>query len=208
MNKNYDKRGEEINYNVNMAIEEPDIENCYKEYDNENRYDECIEKDSNYDFKIGDEVITSTGEVGRIIDICICDLCKRRGFYEPRVEFIIGGARYISNNDKKDNFCSYYKIGDKIELSERDTNRLSLLAANKKKSDSIIQSSNLDGTGNTSLRGVYKKMRNEILMENGFHYVIKNKMEDLYDDADVVFELEEDLNNPRYKKAVNVRISD
>lgn len=101
-----------------------------------------------------------------------------------------------------------YKIGDKIELSERDTNRLSLLAANKKKSDSIIQSSNLDGTGNTSLRGVYKKMKNEILMENGFHYVVKNKMEDLYDDADVVFELEEDLNNPRYKKAVNVRISD
>ena len=101
-----------------------------------------------------------------------------------------------------------YKIGDKIELSERDTNRLSLLAANKKKSNSIIQSSNLDGTGNTSLRGVYKKMRNEILMENGYHYVVKNKIEDLYDDADVVFELEEDLNNPRYKKAVNVRISD
>ena len=40
-------------------------------------------------------------------------------------------------------------------------------------------------------------------MENGFHYVIKHKLEDLYDDADVVFELEEDLNNPRYKKALN-----
>lgn len=33
MNKNYDKRNEEINYKVNMAVEEPDIEN---------RYDECI----------------------------------------------------------------------------------------------------------------------------------------------------------------------
>ena len=101
-----------------------------------------------------------------------------------------------------------YKIGDKIELSERDANRLSLLAANKKKNDSIIQISGQDSAGSTLLKGVYKKMRNEILMENGFHYVIKNKLEDLYDDADVVFELEEDLNNPRYKKAINVRISD
>ena len=115
MNKNYNKRGEEINYNINMAIEEPDIENHYDEYDIENRYDECIKDDLTCDFKIGDEVITSTGEIGRIVDICTCDLCKRHGFYEPMVEFTIGGAaRYISNNDKKDNFRSYYKIGDKI----------------------------------------------------------------------------------------------
>ena len=103
MNKNYDKRGEEINYNVNMVIEEPNIGKR-----------EQMENDLTCGFKIGDEVITSTGEIGRIVGICTCDLCKRRGFYEPRVEFIIGGARYISNKDKKDNFRSYYKIGDKI----------------------------------------------------------------------------------------------
>ena len=115
MNKNYDKRGEEINYNINMAIEEPDIENHYDEYDIENRYDECIKDDLTCGFKIGDEVITSTGEIGRIVGICTCDLCKRRGFYEPMVKFTIGGAaRYISNKDKKYNFRSYYKIGDKI----------------------------------------------------------------------------------------------
>ena len=35
---------------------------------------------------------------------------KGRGFYEPMVEFTIGdAARYISNNDKKDTFRSYYK---------------------------------------------------------------------------------------------------
>ena len=114
MNKNYDRRGEEINYKVNMAIEEPDIENCYEEPDTENR--ECIEKDSNYGFKIGDEVITSTGEVGRIIDICICDLCRRRGFCEPIVKFTIGddSEKYISIKDKMNNFRSFYKIGDKI----------------------------------------------------------------------------------------------
>ena len=101
-----------------------------------------------------------------------------------------------------------YKIGDKIRLSDQDANRLTLLAANKKKSDSITQTSDQDSTGSTLLKGVYKKKRNEILMENGFHYIIKNKLDDLYDNADVVFELEEDLNNPRYKKAINVRISD
>lgn len=101
-----------------------------------------------------------------------------------------------------------YKIGDKIRLSEQDANRLSLLSANKKKSNSITQTSDQDRTGSTLLKGVYKKKRNEILMKNGFHYIIKNKLDDLYDDADVVFELEEDLNNPRYKKAINVRISD
>ena len=116
MNKNYNKCNEEISYKVNMAVEEPDIENCYEEPDIENRYDECIEKDSNYDFKIGDEVITSTGEVGRIIDICICDLCKRRGFCEPIVKFTIGddSMKYISIKDKMNNFRSFYKIGDKI----------------------------------------------------------------------------------------------
>lgn len=105
MNKNcYDSRSKEINYNVNMAIEEPDIV----------KY-EHPENDLDCSFKIGDEVITSTGEIGRIVGICTCDLCKGRGFYEPRVEFTIGTeAIYITNNDKKDNFRSFYKIGDKI----------------------------------------------------------------------------------------------
>ena len=117
-----------------------------------------------------------------------------------------------TSDDNDDTYSSKatgkYKIGDKIRLSEQDANRLSLLTANKKKSNSITQTSDQDRTGRTLLKGVYKKKRNEILMKNGFHYIIKNKLDDLYDDADVVFELEEDFNNPRYKKAINVRISD
>ena len=61
---------------------------------------------------------------------------------------------------------------------------------------------------NTLFKGVYNKKKNEVLLENGFHYTVKSKLEDLYEDADVVFELEEDSNNPRYRKAINVRISD
>ena len=37
-------------------------------------------------FEVGDEVITSNGKVGIITDICTCEKCKERGFYEPTVE--------------------------------------------------------------------------------------------------------------------------
>lgn len=77
--------------------------------------DECMENSLTCGFKIGDEVITSTGEVGRITDICTCKKCKERGFYEPTVEVDIGNdAIYITDNDKRNNFSSFYKIGDHV----------------------------------------------------------------------------------------------
>ena len=76
---------------------------------------ECMENKLNCGFKVGDEVITSTGEVGKIIDICTCDKCRKRGFYEPTVEVEIGNnSIYITDNDKRNNFSSFYKIGDKV----------------------------------------------------------------------------------------------
>ena len=68
-----------------------------------------------YTFKVGDQVITSTGEVGTITKICTCDKCKERGFYEPEVETEIGNYRiYITDNDKRVNFRSFYRIGGHI----------------------------------------------------------------------------------------------
>lgn len=68
-----------------------------------------------YTFKVGDEVITSTGEVGHIDWICDCDNCKEHGFYEPHVEVEIGvGSIYITDNDKRRNFRSFYKIGERV----------------------------------------------------------------------------------------------
>lgn len=68
-----------------------------------------------YRFKVGDVVITSTGKVGTITSICTCDKCKERGFYEPRVEVEIGNySIWITDNDKRVNFCSFYRIGNHI----------------------------------------------------------------------------------------------
>ena len=65
-----------------------------------------------YDFKVGDKVITSTGEVGVIEGICDCYRCKQRGFYEPKVKLIHGVYDiYITDNDKENGFSSFYEIG-------------------------------------------------------------------------------------------------
>ena len=68
-----------------------------------------------YTFKVGDEVITADGRVGTITDICTCDKCKERGFYEPRINTETGIYDiWITDTDKNNGFISYYKIGDRV----------------------------------------------------------------------------------------------
>lgn len=65
-----------------------------------------------YDFKVGDKVVTSTGQIGAITNICNCDRCKERGFYEPDVLTTNGVDKiYITDNDKRTKFRSFYSIG-------------------------------------------------------------------------------------------------
>lgn len=81
---------------------------------------ECTEYPENraeikteYNFKVGDKVITSTGKTGVIESICDCKHCKERGFYEPQVKTINGvGTIWISNIDKENDFRSFYQIGE------------------------------------------------------------------------------------------------
>lgn len=69
-----------------------------------------------YKFNVGDRVITTEGETGRITCICTCDNCKSRGFYE---------VFWIRDNDvsdawdeditiyqAKNGFKGYYQIGE------------------------------------------------------------------------------------------------
>ena len=87
---------------------------CGKEISSGNLCEECEYEELTCGFKVGDEVITDDGRVGIITDICDCERCKKRGFYEPRVEMKLGSQVYITDTDKKNGFISYYKIGDKI----------------------------------------------------------------------------------------------
>ena len=115
-----DKCGKEITDNVNTVIEETKAFSDEKAVMNfasvsYQHCDECIKNGLTCGFQVGDEVITSTGEVGRITHICTCNFCRDRGFYEPTVEVEIGNnAIYITDSDKRNNFCSFYKIGDQV----------------------------------------------------------------------------------------------
>lgn len=114
------KCGKEITGNVNTVTEITEAVDCRDDVvatwtDTVHYCDECQYEELSCGFKVGDQVITSTGKVGTIIDICTCDKCKDRGFYEPAVEVEIGdGSIWITDNDKRVNFRSFYKIGDYI----------------------------------------------------------------------------------------------
>lgn len=67
-----------------------------------------------YKFKVGDPVVTVYGETGKIDYICECTRCKERGFNEPQWvndddPYECG---YITDYDFKNNFPSYYQIGE------------------------------------------------------------------------------------------------
>ena len=62
-------------------------------------------------FNIGDKVITTFGEVGKIVDICKCRSCEIRGFYEPEWVDQFGEKHYITIWDWKNNFSEFYSIG-------------------------------------------------------------------------------------------------
>jgi hypothetical protein len=115
-----DKCGKEITGNVNMVSEETKATDLYgnvvaKWKDMFHYCDECQYEDLTCGFKVGDQVITDNGRIGVIVDICDCESCKRRGFYEPRVKMEIGeGQIYITDTDKKNGFISFYKIGDQV----------------------------------------------------------------------------------------------
>ena len=69
-----------------------------------------------YKFNVGERVITTEGETGRITHVCTCDNCKNRGFYE---------VFWINDNDvssiwdenitryqAENGFKGYYQIGE------------------------------------------------------------------------------------------------
>ena len=69
-------------------------------------------KPSDYEFAVGDKVVTIYGEVGHIIDICRCDRCLERGFSEltwrSDADRNIG---WVTIYDAERGFDDFYQIG-------------------------------------------------------------------------------------------------
>lgn len=70
-------------------------------------------------FNVGDEVITIHGERGKITEICHCDLCRERGFFEPTWKDEYGNTSYVSIYDATEGLPDYYRIG-KYRFNEFD----------------------------------------------------------------------------------------
>lgn len=66
-----------------------------------------------YEFYIGDIVITTNGEMGKIIDFCDCEWCLERGFCEPMwiEEDDYSYVDYITITEAQAGFKRFYQIG-------------------------------------------------------------------------------------------------
>ena len=70
-------------------------------------------KNSDYAFNVGDLVITTEGETGEIVDICRCERCRNRGWYEPMWRNDdTGEIDYITDYQAESGFVGFYRIGD------------------------------------------------------------------------------------------------
>ena len=69
-------------------------------------------KPSDYEFAIGDKVVTIYGEVGHVVDICRCDRCLERGFRELTWKIDDSGdVGWITIYDAERGFDAFYPIG-------------------------------------------------------------------------------------------------
>ena len=63
-----------------------------------------------YEFRLGDTVITTDGIVGKIIGFCDCDECRKRGFLEPFWEDE-ESDQFITIHSVKNGFLGFHRIG-------------------------------------------------------------------------------------------------
>ena len=83
----------------------------------------------NYKFHVGDYVEDADGHVGYISEICTCEKCKERGWYEPSIRYTDGTEDYISNYDV-DGIPTYYKHIGAYDFTKKEKKKIELLEYN------------------------------------------------------------------------------
>ena len=63
-----------------------------------------------YEFCLGDTVITTDGIVGKIIGFCHCDECRKRGFLQPFWEDE-ESDQFITKFDAETGLIGFHRIG-------------------------------------------------------------------------------------------------
>ena len=143
-----------------------------------------------YKFNVGDEVITTDGRYGKIVEICDCERCRARGFLEPFWQPSEGGTEEcISIDIAKADFDGYYRIGkykfndfDKTGVQQRINDTESELcklnaqlmfieqqehATNPEKALIIVESITKDWAGNWRIPHYYKSSDRTVTLNNG-----------------------------------------
>lgn len=77
----------------------------------------------NYEFHVEDYVEDVDGRVGYISEICTCEKCKGRGWYEPSIRYTDGTDDYISNYDV-DGIPAYYKRIGAYDFTKKEKKKI------------------------------------------------------------------------------------
>ena len=89
-------------------------------------------KPSDYEFSVGDKVVTIYGDVGHVIYICKCERCFERGFNELKwVSDNYGYLEWITIHDAERGFDVFYQIGKYRFNHEFDKTALRLMIKEK-----------------------------------------------------------------------------
>ncbi len=104
-----------------------------------------------YEFHVGDEVITADGIKGVITGICDCEYCRERGYLEPYWEDEDGEEDYITIGMARHGFYDYYQIGKyrfgnlNRELIENDISRAESMLVKLRKQLQVIEELEREG---------------------------------------------------------------
>lgn len=72
------------------------------------------------DINVGDFVMTVDNRIGFVSDICNCEECEKRGFYEPHVKFMDGTEDWITKY-QAEHISDFYKQIGVFELKKNST---------------------------------------------------------------------------------------